>query len=118
MGAKSFNLWPRCEEIIDSLPDGRKHWRNKHLPLIPGEEENQIGSKMIGRPAMSKSLFVNEAIIHYYDKNWFQIRRARDALQEHVRVQNAEIEDLKKQLDEAQSRGGKGILSRLFRGQQ
>ena len=114
MGAKSFNLWPRCEEIIDGLPDGRKHWRNKHFPLIPGEEEKQIGGKMIGRPAMSKSLFVNEAIIHYYDKNWFQIRRSRDALQELVLEQSEEIERLKNELDEASSRGGKGILKRLF----
>jgi hypothetical protein len=118
LGAKSFNLWPRCEEIIDSLPDGRKHWRNKHFPLIPGEEENQIGTKMIGRPAMSKSLFVNEAIIHYHDKGCWQMVKARDALQDYVHELNAEIEDLKNQLDASSSRGGKGILSRLFRGQK
>ena len=70
MGAKSFNLWPRCEEIIDSLPDGRRNMRHKHFPLIVGEEERQIGGKMVGRPIMSKSLFVNEAIIHYHDKGW------------------------------------------------
>ena len=118
MGAKSFNLWPRCEEIIDALPDGRMHWRNKHLPLMPGEEERQIGTKMIGRPAMSKSLFVNEAIIHYHDKGCWQMVKARDALQDYVHELNAEIEDLKNQLDASSSRGGKGILSRLFRGQQ
>ena len=98
LGAKSFNLWPRCEEIIDSLPDGRKHWRNKHLPLIPGEEERQIGTKMVGRPQMSKSLFVNEAIIHYHDRNWFQIRRSRDALQARVLELDEENERLKKEL--------------------
>lgn len=110
MGAKSFNLWPRCEEIIDSLPDGRKHWRNKTLPLIPGEEERQIGSKLVGRPAMSKSLFVNEAIIHYYDKNWFQIRRSRDALQIRVLELNEEIKQLK-----AEKKARNGYISRWFR---
>ena len=104
MGAKSFNLWPRCEEIIDSLPDGRKHWRNKHLPLIPGEEERQIGTKLVGRPAMSKSLFVNEAIIHYHDKGCWQMVKARDALQDLVYELNAEIAELKAK---------KGILARF-----
>ncbi len=113
MGAKSFNLWPRSEEIIDSLPDGRKHWRNKHFPLIPGEEEKQIGGKMIGRPAMSKSLFVNEAIIHYHDKNWFQIRKARDKLQELVLEQSEEIERLKNELNAPPSRGWRAILTRF-----
>ena len=113
MGAKSFNLWPRCEEIIDSLPDGRKHWRNKHLPLIPGEEERQIGTKLVGRPAMSKSLFVNEAIIHYHDKGCFQMVKARDALQDYVHELNAEIEDLKNQLNAPPSRGWRAIFQRL-----
>ena len=98
MGAKSFNLWPRCEEIIDALPDGRKHWRNKHLPLMPGEEERQIGTKMIGRPAMSKSLFVNEAIIHYHDKGCFQMVKARDALQIRVLELDEENKQLKEEL--------------------
>ena len=103
MGAKSFNLWPRCEEIIDSLPDGRKQWRNKHLPLIPGEEEKQIGTKMVGRPTMSKSLFVNEAIIHYHDRNWFQIRRSRDALQARVLELDEENRLLKIELSKKRS---------------
>jgi len=97
MGAKSFNLWPRCEEIIDSLPDGRKHWRNKTLPLIPGEEENQIGNKMVGRPAMSKSLFVNEAIIHYHDKECGQMRRNISDLQDRLLELGNENELLKDQ---------------------
>ena len=101
MGAKSFNLWPRCEEIIESLPDGRRQWRNKQFPLIPGEEEKQIGRKMIGRPIKSKSLFVNEAIIHYHDGGCLQIIRSRDALQETVLALQEEIESLKNQLDEA-----------------
>ena len=113
MGAKSFNLWPRCEEIIDSLPDGRKHWRNKTLPLIPGEEERQIGSKMVGRPGMSKSLFVNEAIIHYHDKGCWLMVKARDALQDYVHELNAEIEELKNQLNAPPSRGGRAIFQRL-----
>ena len=96
MGAKSFNLWPRCEEIIDSLPDGRKHWRNKHLPLIPGEEERQIGTKMVGRPARSKSLFVNEAIIHYHDRECGALRRKTLLLQEELFEAQQEIERLKK----------------------
>jgi len=95
MGAKSFNLWPRCEEIIDSLPDGRKHWRNKTLPLIPGEEERQIGNKLVGRPQMSKSLFVNEAIIHYHDKGCFQMVKSRDALQDRVLELDKENKELK-----------------------
>lgn len=112
MGAKSFNLWPRCEEIIDSLPDGRKHWRNKTLPLIPGEEEKQIGTKMVGRPAMSKSLFVNEAIIHYHDKGCWQMVKARDALQDYVHELNAEIEELKNQLNGPSSRGLRRFFTR------
>jgi len=115
MGAKSFNLWPRCEEIIDSLPDGRRNMRHKHFPLIVGEEERQIGGKMVGRPMMSKSLFVNEAIVHYHDKGCWQMVKARDTLQEHVHELNAEIDELKNQLDEAQSRGW---WHRLFRFQK
>lgn len=115
MGAKSFNLWPRCEEIIDSLPDGRREWRHTHYPLIPGEEEMQIGGRMIGRPWKSKSLFVNEAIIHYHDKGCMQMRFARDALQDHVRTLNAEIDELKKELDEAQHRGYFARFRRFLR---
>ena len=115
MGAKSFNLWPRCEEIIDGLPDGRRHWRHTHYPLIPGEEERQIGPRMIGRPQMSKSLFVNEAIIHYHDKGCWQMVKARDTLQEHVHELNAEIEELKNRLNASPSRG---FWHRLFRFQK
>jgi hypothetical protein len=96
MGARSFNLWPRCEAIIDSIPDGRKHWRNKHFPLVPGEEERQIGDKMIGRPGKSKSLFVNEAIIHYHDKACGQLIKSRDALQERVFELEKELEEERK----------------------
>ncbi len=61
---------------------------------------------------MSKSLFVNEAIIHYHDKGCFQMVKARDALQDLVHELNAEIDELKKQLDEAQSRGLRRFFSR------
>ena len=97
MGARSFNLWPRCEEIINSLPDGRKHWRQKHLPLIPSEEEYQIGTDLVGRPAMSKSLFVNEAIIHYHDKECGQMRNNIQALQKRLFEAHQEIDQLKEE---------------------
>ena len=40
--------------------------------------------------------------------------KARDALQDYVHELNAEIEDLKNQLDDSSSRGVKHILAKLW----
>ena len=50
---------------------------------------------MVGRPAMSKSLFVNEAIIHYHDKECGQMRRNIAALQDRLLEMGNENEELK-----------------------
>ena len=76
---------------------------------MPGVEEMQIGTKMIGRPAMSKSLFVNEAIIHFHDS---KCAVALTEWEEYAQDLVAENKRLKNQLDASSSRGWKRFFTR------
>ena len=66
MGSRSFNAWESVERFLDRLPDGRRQWKHKHLPAGPVTMAERQGEKVVGKAWDSKSLFINEAITHYY----------------------------------------------------
>jgi len=100
MGSRSFSAWPKVEEYLDSIPDGRNAWRHRSLPFTSTIRERE-GQPIVGRAWRSKSLFINEAITHY-------IRAARGeescatlvlniaALQEVITKQGELIEELER----------------------
>ncbi len=68
MGSRSFSAWPHVEAFLDSIPDGRREWRHKTLPMSITAAERE-GQPVVGRAWRSKSLFINEAISHYIRKD-------------------------------------------------
>ncbi len=65
MGSRSFNAWEVVDKYLNRLPDGRREWKHKHLPFTVTEAEKH-GESVVGRAWDSKSLFINEAIVHFY----------------------------------------------------
>jgi len=112
MGGRSFSAWPQVEDILDSIPDGRESWRHKQLPMIVTQAEKE-GRPIVGRAFQSKSLLINEAIIHFCRRNdegfsCADIRMNLEALQGIIRAQGEELETLKKK------RGLRGLWHRIF----
>jgi len=66
--------------------------------MVFTEEEKHVN--IVGRPLQSKSLLVNQAVIHYYDS---QCGKMRQTMQARIFELNDEIEDLKKSLKDAQT---------------
>ncbi len=111
MGSRSFNAWESVEEILNNLPDGRKTWRHKHLPMVVTTRE-LIGEPVVGRPWASKSLFINEAITHYMRTlNEVGMSCSDSALA--IKAYQTRIEELEEELKD--HRGMKGLW-RVIRG--
>ena len=99
MGSRSFNAWPQVEDILDSIPDGRNVSRHKHLPMIitPAERE---GVPVVGRAWKSKSLLINEAIMHYTkprenSMSFADLHLSIARHQDYIKQLHEEIEELK-----------------------
>ena len=99
MGSRSFNAWESVERFLDRLPDGRRQWKHKHLPALETMAERQ-GEKVVGKAWDSKSLFINEAITHYY---YYQreggvtcanLRAGNIHMERRIKELEAEIENL------------------------
>ena len=100
MGCRSFNAWPSVEAILNSIGDGRSAWRHKTLPMVVTPAERH-GQPVVGRAWKSKSLYVNEAIMHYYrkDEEGFScadIRQNIQALQDRLTQAHEEIDRLQR----------------------
>lgn len=112
MGSRSFNAWPAVEAILDSVPDGRQVWRHKHLPMVEDPREKH-GQPVVGRAYRSKSLLINEAVMHFMERksdgtSCGEIRLNLQSLQRIITEQGEEIERLKKR------RGLRGLWLRIF----
>jgi hypothetical protein len=105
MGSRSFSAWPQVEKILDDIPDGRNSWRHSHLPMVITTQERE-GVPVVGRAFQSKSLLINEAIMHFVRRrdmgsSCAEIRANLVAHQEIIKEQNELIEKYKKERRES-----------------
>jgi hypothetical protein len=112
MGSRSFSAWPQVEKILDDIPDGRNSWRHTHMPMVITTQERE-GVPVVGRAFQSKSLLINEAIMHFVRRKELgsscaEIRANLVAHQEIIKEQGEELERLKKK------KGVRGLWHRIF----